>query len=56
MKADWLAAGKGVVVPETTEEAEAAVREPVRGGGARGRVVLEERLDGHRGQRLRARQ
>ena len=27
MKADWLAAGKGVVVPETLEEAEAAVRD-----------------------------
>ena len=27
VKADWLAAGKGVVVPETAEEAEAAVRE-----------------------------
>ena len=26
VKADWLAAGKGVVVPETLEEAEAAIR------------------------------
>ena len=27
VKADWLAAGKGVVVPETNEDAEAAVRD-----------------------------
>jgi phosphoribosylamine---glycine ligase len=45
VKADGLAAGKGVVVPETTEEAEAAVRELLdRGSG--GRIVLEERLRG----------
>jgi phosphoribosylamine---glycine ligase len=45
VKADGLAAGKGVVVPETAEEAEAAVRELLdRGSG--GRIVLEERLRG----------
>jgi phosphoribosylamine--glycine ligase len=45
VKADWLAAGKGVVVPETHEEAAAAVRDLL--GSAHGaRVVLEERLDG----------
>ena len=45
VKADWLAAGKGVVVPETHEEAAVAVRDllgPVPGA----RLVLEERLDG----------
>ena len=46
VKADWLAAGKGVVVPETAEEAEAAVRD-LLGGVARGaRLLLEERLVG----------
>lgn len=46
VKADWLAAGKGVVVPETHAEAEAAVLD-LFGSVARGaRVVLEERLDG----------
>ncbi len=44
VKADGLAGGKGVVVPETHVEAEAAVRERLAGGG--GRVVVEERLDG----------
>ena len=45
VKADWLAAGKGVVVPETHEEAAAAVRDLL--GSAHGaRVVLEERLEG----------
>jgi phosphoribosylamine--glycine ligase len=45
VKADWLAAGKGVVVPDSTEEAEAAVRSLF--AGVRGaRVLLEERLEG----------
>jgi phosphoribosylamine---glycine ligase len=45
VKADGLAAGKGVVVPDTTEEAEAAVRELLaRAPG--GRLVLEQRLHG----------
>ena len=37
VKADWLAAGKGVVVPETREEAEAAHPRPVRRGAGRAR-------------------
>lgn len=45
VKADWLAAGKGVIVPGTHEEAEAAVHELLE-GAAGGRLVLEERLDG----------
>jgi phosphoribosylamine---glycine ligase len=45
VKADGLAAGKGVVVPDTGEEAEAAVR-ALLGQMPGGRVVLEERLDG----------
>jgi len=46
VKADWLAAGKGVVVPSTPDEAEAAVRELFGGVAAGARVVLEERLSG----------
>ena len=46
VKADWLAAGKGVVVPETAEEAEAAVRELFESVAPGARVVLEERLAG----------
>jgi phosphoribosylamine---glycine ligase len=45
VKADWLAAGKGVVVPDTTEEAEAAVRELLHQESG-GRIILEERLHG----------
>ena len=46
VKADGLAAGKGVVVAETHDEAEAAVRR-LFDAGADGRVVvLEERLRG----------
>jgi phosphoribosylamine--glycine ligase len=46
VKADWLAAGKGVVVPDTTEEAEAAVRDLFGSVASGARIVLEERLDG----------
>ena len=46
VKADWLAAGKGVVVPETSEEAEAAVRELFESVAPGARIVLEERLTG----------
>jgi phosphoribosylamine--glycine ligase len=46
VKADWLAAGKGVVVPETAEEAESAVRELFDSVAPGARVVLEERLTG----------
>jgi phosphoribosylamine--glycine ligase len=49
VKADGLAAGKGVVVAETRAEAEAAVRAAMVDfafGDAGHRVVLEERLEG----------
>ena len=49
VKADGLAAGKGVVVAQTTEEAISAVDDAMTGGafGAAGeRVVIEERLSG----------
>ena len=55
VKADWLAAGKGVVVPETIEDAEAAIRDlfaMARGVARRARGASR----GNRGQRLRARQ
>lgn len=46
VKADWLAAGKGVVVPETLADAEAAVLELFGSVAPGARVVLEERLGG----------
>ena len=46
VKADWLAAGKGVVVPETGEEAEQAVRDLFASVAPGATVVLEERLTG----------
>ena len=48
VKADGLAAGKGVVVAATTAEAEAAVHDMLGGalGGAGARVVIEDRLEG----------
>ncbi|HEX2883277.1 MAG TPA: phosphoribosylamine--glycine ligase [Candidatus Limnocylindria bacterium] len=46
VKADWLAAGKGVVVPDTLEEAEAAVRELFASVAPGARLVLEDRLEG----------
>ena len=49
VKADGLAAGKGVVVAMTLEEAEAAVRDMLEGnafGEAGARVVIEEFLEG----------
>ena len=46
VKADWLAAGKGVVVPDTVEEAEAAVRDLFASVARGARVVLEERVAG----------
>jgi phosphoribosylamine--glycine ligase len=46
VKADWLAAGKGVSVPETHEEAEAAVRGLFAAVAPGATVVLEERLRG----------
>ncbi|MGV8922195.1 MAG: phosphoribosylamine--glycine ligase [Thermomonas sp.] len=49
IKADGLAAGKGVIVAMTLVEAEAAVRDMLEGnafGDAGARVVIEEFLDG----------
>lgn len=49
VKADGLAAGKGVIVAMTLEEAEAAIRDMLAGnafGDAGSRVVIEEFLDG----------
>ena len=49
IKADGLAAGKGVIVAETLEQAEAAVRDMLSGnafGDAGCRVVIEEFLEG----------
>ncbi|HAI2537071.1 TPA: ATP-grasp domain-containing protein, partial [Escherichia coli] len=49
IKADGLAAGKGVIVAMTLEEAEAAVHDMLAGnafGDAGHRIVIEEFLDG----------
>jgi phosphoribosylamine---glycine ligase len=46
VKADGLAAGKGVAVPETHDEAESAVRALFAGPAPTARILLEERLDG----------
>jgi phosphoribosylamine--glycine ligase len=46
VKADWLAAGKGVVVPDTTEAAEDAIRDLLASAPDGARVLLEERLSG----------
>ncbi|MCL1635568.1 phosphoribosylamine--glycine ligase [Luteimonas sp. SX5] len=49
VKADGLAAGKGVIVAMTLAEAEAAIRDMLAGnafGAAGSRVVIEEFLDG----------
>jgi phosphoribosylamine--glycine ligase len=48
LKADGLAAGKGVVIPETAEEAKAELAEMLGGkfGTAGNTVVIEEYLDG----------
>jgi len=46
VKADWLAAGKGVVVPEIPDQAAQAVGELLAGAPVGGRVIVEERLSG----------
>jgi phosphoribosylamine--glycine ligase len=49
IKADGLAAGKGVTVAETVEQAEAAIRDALEGnafGDAGNRVVIEDFLEG----------
>ncbi len=46
VKADWLAAGKGVVVPDSHEAAGQAIRELMGDAPQGARVLLEERLAG----------
>jgi phosphoribosylamine--glycine ligase len=46
VKADWLAAGKGVVVPDSHDAAEVAIRELLGNAPPGARVLLEERLSG----------
>ncbi len=48
LKADGLAAGKGVMLPETLEEADAAIDDLLGGrfGGASAEIVIEEFLHG----------
>ena len=46
VKADWLAAGKGVVVPESHAAAEEAIRELLSAAPPGSRLLLEERLIG----------
>jgi phosphoribosylamine--glycine ligase len=46
VKADWLAAGKGVVVPESHDQAAEAIRVLLEGAEAGASLVLEERLSG----------
>jgi phosphoribosylamine--glycine ligase len=46
VKADWLAAGKGVVVADTPDGAEDAIRTLLGGAPPRSRLLLEERLEG----------
>ena len=49
IKADGLAAGKGVIIPQTLEEAEATVKDMLSGnsfGNAGHRVVIEEFMQG----------
>jgi phosphoribosylamine---glycine ligase len=46
VKADWLAAGKGVVVPDSQEAAEAAIRDLLADPPPGARILLEERLVG----------
>src|SRR5919106_590006 len=46
VKADWLAAGKGVVVGESPDETEAAIRDLFAGVAPGARLLLEERLTG----------
>jgi phosphoribosylamine---glycine ligase len=46
VKADWLAAGKGVLLPATAEEAETAIRELFAAVAPGARVLVEERVEG----------
>ena len=46
VKADWLAGGKGVIVPESHDEAAQAVRDLFASVAPGARIVIEERLEG----------
>ena len=46
VKADWLAAGKGVVVPESLDETERAIESLLADAEAGAQIILEERLEG----------
>jgi phosphoribosylamine---glycine ligase len=46
VKADWLAAGKGVVVPGSLEEAEAAIQALFHDAAPGAQILVEERLTG----------
>ena len=46
VKADWLAAGKGVVVPDDHDAAESAIRQLLGGAPHGSKLLLEERLVG----------
>lgn len=46
VKADWLAGGKGVIVADTHDEAESAVRSLFAGAPPGARILLEERMVG----------
>jgi phosphoribosylamine--glycine ligase len=46
VKADWLAAGKGVIVSDTADEAEAGIRALLGPAPPGARILLEERLAG----------
>jgi phosphoribosylamine--glycine ligase len=46
VKADWPAAGKGVVVPETYDEAADAIRALLSGAAPGAQLLLEQRLEG----------
>lgn len=46
VKADWLAAGKGVLLPDSPDDTERAIRSLLEDGGPGARILLEERLEG----------
>jgi phosphoribosylamine---glycine ligase len=46
VKADWLSAGKGVVVPDTLDATETAITELLRSAERGASLVIEERLTG----------
>jgi phosphoribosylamine--glycine ligase len=46
VKADWLAAGKGVQLPDSPEDTERAIRSLLETEGGGAQILLEERLEG----------